>query len=184
MISYIRLTQPLLTFRYLLPCLAGASIAFVALMFGYLGLEETNGAKEKKVPTIQAPPPQPYRVSRPESLNNLHENRTRAGFGMPTASSSFSGTLFGDEEETPSTKPAKSSIDTNPSASPSALELLRHLPLQRVITSSFILNILGTSYDVVFSLLCYTPIHLGGLSRTVRCHSCAVRHILTFSVAP
>ena len=97
----------------------------------------------------------------------LKTSRIGADLDMSTASSS-SGTLMGDEEENPSVKFTKSSLDTNTSASPSALELLRHLPLQRVITSSFISNILSTSYDVVFSLLCYTPVHLGGLSRTVR----------------
>jgi len=122
---------------------------------------------------VRAPPPRSYSTSRAESLKTPRENRTHADSCTSTASSS---TLFADEEGSPSVKPAKSRIDTNTSASPSALELLRHHPLQRVITSSFILSILGTSYDVVFSLLCYTPIHLGGLSRTVRSLSSSPPH--------
>ena len=169
MVSCISLTQLLFTVRYLLPCLAGALIAFVALIFGYFGLEET---KDKTVPTVRAPSPRSYSRSRVESLKNVCEDRTRANFGPSTASSSFSGTLLVDEG--PPSQPTKPSIDTNPSAPPSALELLRHLPLQRVITSSFVLSILATSYDVVFSLLCYTPIHLGGLSRTVRFPCCPI----------
>jgi len=179
-ISYISLTHLLLTIRYLLPCLAGASIALAALILGLFNLKETKGAKDKKVPTVQASP-RSYSALRAEALENLREDRTRTGSGTSATSSSFSGTLLGDDEETPSAKPVESSIAT---PSPSALELLRHLPLQRVITSSFILSILGTSYDVVFSLLCYTPIHLGGLSRTVRSLSCPVRYVLTFSIAP
>jgi hypothetical protein len=171
--------------RYLLPCFAGASIAFAALMFGYFGLEETKGLKNKKLPMVRAPPSRSCSTSRAEAFKTRREDRSsiRAGSSMSTASSSLSGTLIGDEEDQSPSKLAKPSIHTNPSTAPSALELLRHLPLQRVITSSFILNIVGTSYDVVFSLLCYTPIHLGGLSRTVRCFTCPIRYILTFSIA-
>ena len=177
MASRVSLTQLLLTVRYLLPCLAGASIAFTALMFGFFNLEETKGSKDRKVPTVLAPP-RSYGTSRAKVLESPLEDRTRTGPGTPSTSSSFSGT---HEEESPS---AESSIGTNTSVSPSAMELLKHLPLQRVIASSFILTILGTSFDVVFSLLCYTPIHLGGLSRTVCSLSCPVCYILTSSIAP
>ena len=162
-----------------MPCLTGASIALAALIVGYFSLEETKCFKGKKVPTIRAPP-RSHSTSRLELLKKSRQYRTHADSGTSTASSS---TLFADEEESPFIKSARSRIDINTSSPPSALRLLRHPPLQRVITCSFILNILGTSFDVVFSLLCYTPIHLGGLSRTVRPLSWPLRYVLTYSIA-
>lgn len=182
-VSYVSLTHHTLIIRYLLPCSVGASIGFAALMLGFFNLEEPKGAKDKKVPTVQAPS-QSSSTSRAKALGNSLQDRTYTGTETPTTSSSFSGTPFVDEEESISAETAESSIDTNSSAPPSALELLRHLPLRRVITSLFILSAVGTSYDVVFSLLCYTPIHLGGLSRTVRSLSFPVRYILIFPIAP
>jgi hypothetical protein len=175
-VLYTRIYSASCHCRYLLPCLAGASIAFAALVFGYICLEETKGLKDKKAAMARSPSPRSYCTSRVE-------DRTRVASSTSITSSSFPGTLVGDEEECSSSKPARLSVNPNPSASPSALELLRHPPLQRVVISSFILSVLSTSYDVVFSLLCYTPIHLGGLSRPVRSSTCSVRYILNFFTA-
>lgn len=183
-ISYISLTHHFLTIRYLLPCLVGASIGFAALMLGFFNLEEPKGAKDKKVPTVQAPSRSSSTSRAKAALGNSLQDRTHTGTETPTTPTSFSGTLFVDEEESTSAETAEFSIDTNSSAPPSALELLRHLPLRRVIASLFILSTVGTSYDMVFSLLCYTPIHLGGLSRTVRSLSFPVRYILILPIAP
>ena len=176
----INLIQLLITVRYLLPCLAGASVALTALIFGYFSLEETKGSKDKKGLTVLTPPARSNSTSRPESLKKSRAHRIHADSGTSAVSSS---TLFVGEERSPSIKSSESRIDINTSTSSSALGLLRHPPLQRVITSLFISNILGTPFDVVFSLLCYTPIHLGGLSRTVRSLSCPLRYILTHSIA-
>jgi hypothetical protein len=183
-VLYTRIYSASCHCRYLLPCLAGASIAFAALVFGYICLEETKDLKDKKLPMARVPPLRSYSTPRVEALKISRENRTHANPSTLTTSSSFSGTPIGDEgEERSSSKPAEPSVDTNPSASPSALELFRHPPLQCVVISLFILNIVSTSYDVVFSLLCYTPIHLDGLSRTVRSSTRSIRYILNFFIA-
>src|SRR5258708_7004593 len=66
----ISLTQLPPTIRYLLPCLAGASIAFAALVFGYFYLAETERSKNRKVPTVRPPPPRPYNTSTIKPLNH------------------------------------------------------------------------------------------------------------------
>ena len=165
----------LLTVRYLLPCLVGASIVFTIQIFGCFCLEETKEFKRKVAPTSRDFSFGSHRSPRVKAFNTDRKDRTPADTDTLTTSSSSSITVIEDAEE-PS---LPSSADTNPSTSPSALELLRHLPLQRVITSGFISNILDRGYTVVFCLLCYTPVHLGGLSRTVRTLSCPAHHVLT-----
>ncbi|KIM27572.1 hypothetical protein M408DRAFT_330004, partial [Serendipita vermifera MAFF 305830] len=44
--------------------------------------------------------------------------------------------------------------------------ILSHPPLRQVLISGFLNSFLATAYDVVFALVCYSPIQLGGLSRT------------------
>lgn len=46
-------------------------------------------------------------------------------------------------------------------------DILSHPPIRLVIVSGFFVSALATSYDVVFALMCFTPIPLGGLSLTV-----------------
>lgn len=156
-----------LTVRYLLSCLAGASIVFAIQIFGYFCLEETKEPKDKARGSGRSP--------RVKAFNTDHKDRIPADTDTLTTSPLYSITVIEDDEE-PS---VPSSANTNPSTSPSALELLRHLPLQRVITSGFILNLLDRGYTAVFCLLCYTPVHLGGLSRTVRTLPCPANHVLT-----
>jgi len=168
-----------LSVRYLLSCLAGASIIFAVQILGYFCLEETREHKDKVVPMFWAFRRGPHRSLRVKPFNSDHEDRTPTDTDTLTTSSSSSITVIQDKEESSSAQSPKFSLDTNPSTSPSALELLRHLPLQRVITSAFILNILDTGYTAVFCLLCDTPIHLGGLSRTVRTLSCLAHRVLT-----
>lgn len=45
--------------------------------------------------------------------------------------------------------------------------ILTHPPLRHVLLTGFGASFLATAYEVVFALICYTPIHLGGLSRSV-----------------
>lgn len=48
------------------------------------------------------------------------------------------------------------------------LRQLLSLPIiQALATSGFALSFLGTAFDVVFVLFCYSPIHSGGLSFSV-----------------
>ena len=173
--SSVSPTQFSLTVRYLLACLAGASIVFATQILVYFCLEETKGFEHKAVPTSRAQRLGPQCSPRVTD----REDRNPADADTLTTSSSSSITVVEGQEESPSTQSPKCSFDINPSTSPSALELLRHLPLQRVIISALVLNILDTGYDVVFCLLCYTPIHLGGLSRTVRPLACPTHHVLT-----
>ncbi|EJD05438.1 MFS general substrate transporter [Fomitiporia mediterranea MF3/22] len=44
--------------------------------------------------------------------------------------------------------------------------ILSSRSIRSVFRNYFLLSVLGTSFDVVFILLAYTPVHLGGLSRT------------------
>ena len=46
--------------------------------------------------------------------------------------------------------------------------ILASKAIQAVFRNYFLLSVCGTACDVVFTLLAYTPVHLGGLSRTVR----------------
>ncbi|KAJ6608577.1 major facilitator superfamily domain-containing protein [Mycena sp. CBHHK59/15] len=56
---------------------------------------------------------------------------------------------------------------TIPSPSVGAMELLS-IPMMRALTASaFALGFIGTAFDVVFVLFCYTPIKAGGLSFSV-----------------
>jgi hypothetical protein len=48
--------------------------------------------------------------------------------------------------------------------------IISHPPLRIVVLSGFLISALATAYDVVFALMCFTPIHLGGLSLTVGEH--------------
>lgn len=45
--------------------------------------------------------------------------------------------------------------------------ILASRSIRSVFRNYFLLSTLGTSFDVVFILLAYTPVYLGGLSRTV-----------------
>jgi hypothetical protein len=48
------------------------------------------------------------------------------------------------------------------------LRQLLSLPIIRALaTSGFTLSFLGTAFDVVFVLFCYSPVHNGGLSFSV-----------------
>jgi hypothetical protein len=45
--------------------------------------------------------------------------------------------------------------------------ILAHPPLRHVLLTGFGASFLATAYEVVFALVSYSPIHLGGLSRSV-----------------
>lgn len=49
----------------------------------------------------------------------------------------------------------------------SVKEILASPNIRPVFRNYFLLSVAGTAFDVVFILLAYTPVHLGGLSRTV-----------------
>lgn len=133
----------------------GSSITLCALIFGYFSLQETGRAKEEtsrkpvnsRLQSLAAPPHLDARSRASSSSTLVGEECDQEG--GPTESQRLS-----------SHKPASLA----PSPSPSVRTILAHRPLRKVLIGSFILNCLGTGYDVIFTLVCFTPIHLGGLS--------------------
>ena len=51
---------------------------------------------------------------------------------------------------------------------PSAISLLRQPVIRALCTSGCALSFVGTAFDVVFVLFCYSPIETGGLAFSVR----------------
>jgi hypothetical protein len=139
--------------RYLLPCAMGALITLSTITLSYFCLEETLVSKVARSYC--------FCISESDESNNctahVPSDVSTALFSTPSL------TLIGEPEDRPSDNPKT----TESPHLPSVLELLRYRPLQQVVLSTAILNILGTGGDVVFVLICYTPINLGGLSRTV-----------------
>jgi hypothetical protein len=45
--------------------------------------------------------------------------------------------------------------------------ILAHPPLRHVFLTGFMASFLATAYEVVFALICFSPIKLGGLARSV-----------------
>ncbi|KAJ7184255.1 major facilitator superfamily domain-containing protein [Mycena filopes] len=73
------------------------------------------------------------------------------------------------EETLPSKRPGASTTAVVHEQSPelSAMELLQIPMIRKLTISGFILAFIGTAFDVVFVLFCYTPIAQGGLSFSV-----------------
>lgn len=67
----------------------------------------------------------------------------------------------------PSPISARYSEKSVPKEDISVMAILSSHSIRSVFRNYFLLSIAGTAFDVVFILLAYTPVHLGGLSRTV-----------------
>lgn len=63
------------------------------------------------------------------------------------------------------------------------LSILLYPPLRALMSTQFLISILATAYDVVFILVCFTPIDLGGLSRNVSLLVVSVIKILISVIA-
>lgn len=67
----------------------------------------------------------------------------------------------------PSPIASKYSEKPAPKREMSVKEILASPNIRPVFRNYFLLSVAGTAFDVVFILLAYTPVHLGGLSRSV-----------------
>ena len=70
------------------------------------------------------------------------------------------------------TRYSEKKLSTKPKAEEISLRsILSSRSILSIFRNYFLLSVCGTSFDVVFILLAYTPVHLGGLSRSVSVHS-------------
>ncbi|KAG8943142.1 hypothetical protein FRC03_002645 [Tulasnella sp. 419] len=128
---------------YFLPCFVSASITASSVLFALIFLEESLPSKVEEKRRQKA-----LSIDSGASTPTLTSARsTIKGYGsIPTSL---------DEPAPPEPAPA-----------PSLTSLIRDYNVRAVLISTFLLNFICGSYDVVFTLFSYTPVSLGGLSRT------------------